>query len=169
MEYWDVIDKSGWKTGKTIQRGGVLAPGEYHLVVHVWIKNKDNNFLIQKRAAHLEWAPGMWATTGGSAIQGEDSFTAVTRETNEELGIQLSPGKLRLLASIVRRDSITDVWMAETSATAEQCILEEAVTAVKYVSMHDLFAMHNNGEFVDYRNGEQYSPELYMQIFETGF
>ena len=37
MEYWDIYDRSGNKTGRTVERGMPMAQDEYHLVVHVWV------------------------------------------------------------------------------------------------------------------------------------
>lgn len=50
-EIWDIIDQNGNKTGKTTVRGRFnLNPGEYHLVVHIWIISSDGKILIQKRS-----------------------------------------------------------------------------------------------------------------------
>jgi len=46
VELWDVFDENGIPTGKTALRGrSVLAPGEYHLVVHIWVISKSGLFL----------------------------------------------------------------------------------------------------------------------------
>lgn len=52
-ELWDVLDKNGEPTGKTVSRGfkGAFPKGKYHLVVHIWIKNSKGEFLIQKRSS----------------------------------------------------------------------------------------------------------------------
>ncbi len=42
-ELWDVYDENRNLTGKTISRKKFLSGnGEYHLVVHIWIKNSNN-------------------------------------------------------------------------------------------------------------------------------
>ena len=88
VELWDVFDENGIPTGKTALRGrSVLAPGEYHLVVHIWVISKSGLFLIQRRADDKKLMPGEWAATGGAAVAGEDSLTAARRELLEELGI----------------------------------------------------------------------------------
>jgi len=47
MEIWDILDKNGNMTGKTITRGDNLRDGEYHLIVHIWIINgKGETFSI---------------------------------------------------------------------------------------------------------------------------
>jgi len=53
-EVWDVLDASGRKTGRTMFRGDPIAPGDYHLVVHIWILNERMQYLIQKRADYLK-------------------------------------------------------------------------------------------------------------------
>ena len=40
-EIWDVYDKERNLTGQTHRRGDPLAPGEYHLVVHICIFNSQ--------------------------------------------------------------------------------------------------------------------------------
>lgn len=76
MERWDLRDGEGNPTGETMERGEHLKPGQYHLVVHIWIIDGQGRLLIQKRAAHLKLMPDIWAATGGSAVAGEDSHTA---------------------------------------------------------------------------------------------
>lgn len=46
MEYWDLYDKNRNKLNKIVKRGDKLADDEYHIVVNVWLKNKNNEFLI---------------------------------------------------------------------------------------------------------------------------
>ena len=74
IEYWDIFDLNRQKTGKIIQRGKELADGEYHLVVHVWIKTSENRYIISKRKKDRPIFPGLWECTGGSAVAGDDSL-----------------------------------------------------------------------------------------------
>ena len=77
IEKWDILDEYGHRTGRTTLRGQVkLKPGEYHLVVHIWIISDNGKFLLQRRSDSKKLMPGEWAATGGAAIAGEDSFTA---------------------------------------------------------------------------------------------
>ena len=43
-ELWDIYDEHRKKTGRLHRRGDDLAPGEYHLVVHIWIENSRGQF-----------------------------------------------------------------------------------------------------------------------------
>ena len=89
VELWDVFDSFGNPTGKKIARGtGILKPGEFHLVVHIWVVSSDGRVLIQRRSDERKLMPGEWAATRGAAIAGESSFQAVKRELFEELGTE---------------------------------------------------------------------------------
>ena len=82
MEYWDIYDKNKNKTGKIIQRGQRLLDDEYHLIVHIWIKNSEGKFLIQQRSEKVK-NPLVWSATGGSVVAGEDIWSNVPRPLRE--------------------------------------------------------------------------------------
>ena len=90
----DLYDAGSNPLGRTVRRGEPLAPGEYHLVVQVWVRNSRGEFLIQKRRLGLDEAPGLWAATAGWVAAGEDSLEGAVRELEEELGIRASPNEL---------------------------------------------------------------------------
>ena len=98
MEKWDIYDKDRNKMNKTVNRGDYLSDEEYHLVVNVWIKNSKNELLIAQRSENKTF-PLMWECVGGSAIEGETTLDAAIRETNEELGIDLSDSKYKLIGT----------------------------------------------------------------------
>jgi len=79
-EYWDLVDGSGRPLGKTLQRGCIPADGEYHHVVHVWIRNSGGRYLITRRAAEKNVFPGLWEIPGGCAVAGETVREAAVRE-----------------------------------------------------------------------------------------
>ena len=124
-EIWDIYDKEGNKTGRTIVRGEELKEGDYHLVVHIWIMNDNKEFLIQRRAADLELLPNIWAATGGAAIQGEDSLTAAIREVEEELGIKPISDRMERINRIYREDSFADVWLLQQNANLDDIELQK--------------------------------------------
>ena len=41
LEIWDILDKEGNKTGKTMQKGEELPEGFYHQGADIWILNSD--------------------------------------------------------------------------------------------------------------------------------
>jgi 8-oxo-dGTP diphosphatase len=46
VEFWDIVDKNGNKTGRLYEKGNSMQKGEYHLAVSVWIINTRGEFLI---------------------------------------------------------------------------------------------------------------------------
>ncbi|RDU36712.1 NUDIX hydrolase [Neobacillus piezotolerans] len=157
-EFWDVYDRDRNKTGRTAIRGEKLAHGDFHLVVHVWILNSKGEYLIQKRAPHVKGSPNLWATTGGAAIMGDDSAAACIRETKEELGIVPDMENAEVAFTVVRDESISDVWLIRQNVDIAECVLQvEEVSAVKWATAEEILSMASRGEFVHYR----YLQELF--------
>lgn len=147
----DVVDEFGTRTGRAVIRGTELAPDEFHLVVHVWIRVETGEYLIQQRAPDLESDPGTWATTVGYVLAGEDSISGAIREASEELGIQLSPAHLRRFDRLKMENRIEDLWLAEVSRNSTDApTLGSEVTDWKWVSKAELEQMVSRGDFVAY-------------------
>jgi isopentenyldiphosphate isomerase len=160
MELWDILGEQGNKTGRTIVRGEKLKEDEYHLVVHIWILNDKNEFLIQKRAEHLKLMPGLWAATGGSVIAGEDSLTGAIREVKEELGIDVDIANLTKLRRIKRKNNLSDVWLVRQNVSLEDVIVQvEEVSQAKWAAKEDIENMVEEGTFFNY--GDEYFNFLF--------
>jgi len=164
VEKWDILDEYGHRTGRTTLRGhSRLKPGEYHLVVHIWIISSNGKLLIQRRSDNKKLMPGEWAATGGAAIAGEDSYTAAHRELYEELGIPSDRGALIKLSRFKRRNSLLDVWIITFDADSDSLKLQKTeVAEVKWVSISELENMIQNGEFHNY--GNEYFDTLFEEI-----
>lgn len=72
MEKWDLYTRNRELTGREQIRGEAIPEGFYHLVVHVWLKNKQGQYLISKRSADRPTYPLFWECTGGSVLSGRD-------------------------------------------------------------------------------------------------
>lgn len=154
MEYWDIYDINRNKTGKIIKRGERMLEGEYHLVVHVWIKNSNNQFLVQQRSENVK-NPLVWCTASGSAISGEDSYTAAIREVKEELGIDLKKEQGYLFnVDIYEEDDqkyISDTYLYFIDVDVKQLQLQkEEVKQAKFLSMLEIKEMMSKGDFFIY-------------------
>lgn len=156
MEKWDLYTKYREKTGREHIRGEALPDGCYHLVVHVWIRNKKGEYLINQRAANRPTFPLMWECVGGSVIKGETSLEGAIRETKEEAGIDLVPGQGKILFSKVRDvvgekifNDIMDVWLFEYDGEPK---LEHATTDEvadsKWMTKEEIRELYDAGEFV---------------------
>jgi isopentenyldiphosphate isomerase len=155
MEIWDLYDENGNLLDKKVKRGENLNPGEYHLVVHIWLYNDNDQFLIQKRNKPLGEFHGIWACTGGSAISGENNIKAAIRETHEEMGVRLQDSDLISIRRTIVEDYFQDVFIAKWNGSlAEVTIDPIEVQEAKWISKDELYSMIENNLFWDY--GQDY-------------
>ena len=96
MELLDIYDENRQRTGKIRARGERREPGEYALVVCVWVYDGRGNLLLTRRAPEKSFA-GTWENSGGAAQAGEDSLTAIRRELWEETGIEAESSEFEFL------------------------------------------------------------------------
>ncbi len=163
MEVWDILDRNGEPTGKTVERKRIcLMKGEYHLVVHIWVLGNDGRVLIQRRSFSKPLMPGEWAAIGGSALSGETAVDAARRELAEEMGIEVSPEDLRPIKNMVRKSSILNVFLVcRTLPVSDLKLQKEEVSEAKWVHRNKLRQMIKNGEFHNYGN------EYFEAVFQA--
>lgn len=132
MELWDLYNERRELTGRDHIRGEEVPQGFYHLVVHIWIRNRKGEYLISQRSATRPTFPLMWECVGGSVTKGEDSLTGALREAEEEVGVELLPETGHVVFSKVRGvidgryfGDIMDVWVFEYDGPVS---LENATT-----------------------------------------
>ena len=148
MEKWDLYDENGKKIGKTINRGEKMEPNEYHISVHIWIINKDNEFLIQKRSPNKKKFPNMWSMTGGAVLAGENSEQACIRETMEELGVELSHNEIKKVGTIKRENGLVDIWIAYKDFDAKGLKLQiDEVSEAKWSNMTEIEELLKEKQF----------------------
>lgn len=155
MENFDLYDKQMNKLGKTMHRGGRNLPGEYHLVVHIWIRRSDGKYLIQQRNKQEDLIPFQWAITGGAVLTGESSLEGAIRETKEEIGITFQPNQFQLVKRYFiehpKSSYITDLYLIEEDVLLNDCKLDTVeVKDVAYKSMSEIMEMIAEGTFWNY-------------------
>lgn len=125
-------------------------------MVHVWIRNSKGEYLISQRSADRPTFPLMWECVGGSVVKGENSLAGAIRETQEEVGLSLSPKSGKLVHSVVRKiiddmrfNDILDVWLFEYdgSVSLEQATTNE-VTQVAWMSKAQIKDLFDTGKLV---------------------
>lgn len=144
MELWDLYDKNRIKTGRTHERGTPLAEGDYHVVVHVWIRNSKGEILLTKRHEN-KTHPNLWECTGGSILVGEDSMEGALREVKEEIGISLLRDNGKLVQSERRNihNDFCDVWLFDQSFDiSETKLQEDEVCDIMWVTRFELENIH---------------------------
>ena len=154
-ELWDVYDANRRLTGRTHRRVDPLAPGEYHLVVQVYVRRPTGEFLITKRAPTKGY-PLMWENTGGSADAGEDSLTAALREVREETGLCADPARARLVMQVTRPDAFVDIYeLVHDFELSDVVLLPGETVDARLVSGEEILRLHETGQFVphDYLPG----------------
>ena len=139
MEYWDVYDKYGNKTGIIKTRSDVWEEGEFHLGASLWIVNYKGEILIQKRAATKRIHPNKWGSTVGSVISGETSKEGLVREVWEEIGITVNVDELVFLDRHIWDHNINDNYIMIYDFPIEQVIIQpEEVSEVKWISIDEM-------------------------------
>ena len=87
-EMFDVVDAADQVTGQA-PRAEVHARGLLHRAVHVLVRNKRGDVLLQQRSLLKDVHPGLWGSSvSGHLDAGEDYSAAVIRELDEEMGIR---------------------------------------------------------------------------------
>lgn len=134
-----------------MERGKPIQKGDYHLVVFAFIRNLENQFLISKRTPNKTF-PNMWEITGGAAVQGDNSETAILREVKEELGISLHINNGKKIKS-VRHDLdhpyFADIWHFKQDIELSEIHCQpEEVSEARFVTKEELLKLIEEGLFI---------------------
>ena len=153
MESFDLYDINRNKTGKTLERGNKVPAGYYRLVVHACIFGSDGRMLIQRRQPFKSGWAGMWdITAGGSAMSGDTSQTAASRELLEEVGIDISLENVRPAMTIYFDGGFNDIYTINMDVDIDSLELQTAeVEQVKWATEEEILEMLHTKEFVLYK------------------
>ena len=148
MEKRDLVDKNRKQIGETTITESNIMEGKYIQIVIMCIENGNNEFLIQKRALKKN---GKWALTGGHVISGEDSVTAVLRETQEELGLELEENEVELIFGKRAYDCFVDIYYIKKDIELSDLKLEkEEVENVEWANLKQIRNLKEKGTFLEY-------------------
>jgi isopentenyl-diphosphate Delta-isomerase len=93
-EILDIVDSHNIVIGSAT-REEIYARKHIHRIVHVIVRNKKGEFLMQLRSEQSRYLPLHWSTSVGGHVQtGEDFETAAKREMIEEIGINCDISEL---------------------------------------------------------------------------
>ena len=156
METWDLYTRERVLTGKTHIRGEEIPEACYHLVVHVWIRNANGEYLISQRAANRASLPLMWECVGGSVLAGESSLEGALREVKEEVGISLDPqlgtpafSRVRDQVNGQRFADILDVWVfCYDGPVALESATTDEVAQCQWMPPQQIRALADSGKLV---------------------
>ena len=130
MELWDLYDDERRPLGRTAERGKMTAgSGLYHIVVMIITMNSRGQLLCTLRSPDKATYPNMWELTAGSAVAGEDSFSAAKRELFEETGISVADDEIRYVMTVKEASAFIDCYFVRRDIPAEDIVLQEGETA----------------------------------------
>ncbi|CAN1190783.1 Nudix hydrolase 3 [Linum perenne] len=172
-EHFDILTKTGEKTGVSKPRGAVHRDGDYHRAVHVWIfAESTQQLLLQKRSDCKDSWPGQWdISSAGHISAGDSSLVSARRELEEELGIRLPRDAFELIFVFLQEcvindgkfinNEFNDVYLVTTTdpIPLEAFTLQESeVSAVKYISYEEYKSLlaKEDPDYVPYDVNGQY-------------
>ncbi|MBI2444688.1 MAG: NUDIX domain-containing protein [Candidatus Magasanikbacteria bacterium] len=134
IELLDVLNEKGEPTGEVRSRDECHRLGLRHRVVHIWIITPNGKILIQRRSAQRPERPGEWGvgSAAGHVPHQQTSQQAAAQETQEELGLSVTPQELAYFDTLHRnRDAIinqqtfhyrhiADIYLYERPLTLDQ-------------------------------------------------
>jgi isopentenyl-diphosphate Delta-isomerase len=157
VEYLDVLDESGEKTGESLPHSEIHRLGKIHRTVHICFINSKGELLLQKRTMN-KWAyPGYWdITIGGHISTDETDIDACIKETKEEIGLDVPGSEFKFIGEvrgprvIHGKDFIDDefknVYVVNMDIEPENLSLpEDEVEEVRWVTLN---------EFKEWMNGK---------------
>lgn len=156
MELWDLYDENKKLLNEELIRGEPIPDNRFHLVVHVWIRNSNNEYLISQRAADRPTFPLMWECPGGSVIKGENSLSGALREVEEEIGVRLQEENGYLLFTKLRKkvngkkyNDILDVWLFDYDGQVDlDAATTDEVVQAKWMTIDEIKDLFDKGLFV---------------------
>jgi len=146
MEYNDIYDAQGNLTGRTHRRGKPWKPGEYGLVVCVWVYDGQGKLLLTRRAKGKSFA-GTWENSGGAAQAGETSRMAICRELFEETGIRAEEEEFEYIGSDRDAHTLYDFYCLHRQVSLEEVVLQPGETdGVKWADFQEIHRMIQDKE-----------------------
>ena len=156
MEIFDIIDKEGNPTGRTVTREKAHAEGIPHRTAHIWIirqKEGRTQVLLQKRSQNKDSFPGKFDTSSAGHIQtGDEPLESAIRELHEELGIQAAPDQLQFAGTfpisfakefhgkMFRDEEIAFVYIYSQPVDISTLVLQkEEVESVEWFDLEEIY------------------------------
>ena len=118
----DIYDEDRNLTGRVHRRGTSWQPGEYGVVVCVWVYDGLGHLLLTRRAPEKTFA-GTWENSGGAAQAGETSRQAIARELFEETGIRVEPEEFEYLETDRDRNMFYDHYCVKRKLALKDIVL----------------------------------------------
>ena len=90
MELFDLYDENNKPLGITKERSLVHKDGDWHRTAHIYIINKQGQFLVHLRSAQIDFCANCWdACFGGHVASGLNYEQTAVQELEEESVLKL--------------------------------------------------------------------------------
>ena len=164
MELNDIYDEHRQLTGRVHRRGTSWGPGEYGLVVCVWVYDGNGHLLLTRRAKGKSFA-GTWENSGGAVKAGETSLQAVARELFEETGIHAEPEEFELLDTDQERNVFYDHYCLKKAVRLKDIVLLPGETDnVMWASFGKVRWMIRTGKICKIIGSQFYRQEKQLRL-----
>lgn len=162
MEFFDILNEDGKKTGEVKERSLVHKDGDLHGTVHIWLLRKNNkgtfDLLLQKRSKDKDSFPGCYdISSAGHVVSGDDFKESAFRELYEELGIKASDDELKFIGyhegkieqkfygEVFKNHELSAVYLFLRNVEINNLILQkEEVESVKWMEINELISKIKN-------------------------
>ena len=147
MEYLQIFDKNKNILNEKIDRRfkRTLKNGKHYMVTLIFIKNKDNKFLVQYTSKAKK---SLFAITGGHVSYGDNSITTAIKETEEELGIKLTYDELKYIGTTSNNLCFCDIYyVAKDIPLNKMKLQKEEVESVYWLNIDEIKALIKNNKF----------------------
>ena len=150
MEYLDVLDEKGDKTGELKPRSEIHRDGNWHRAVHIWLLNSKRELLIQRRAKTVNVYPNCWdISSAGHISAGENSLDSAIKEAEEEIGIVLTREQLKLIGVVTQEgvlknntyfdNEFDDIYLVKINLKLSDIFLKDGeVSEVQWIPWQEL-------------------------------
>lgn len=155
MEYFDILDENGQKTGKKKLREEVHRDGDWHRTVHIWIINDKNEVLLQRRCKNKDSNPNMLdISSAGHLSAGDESREGAIRELKEELNLDIKKEDLEYIKTIKVEEGkgtnfinneFNDIYLLKTNKKlSDMKYQEEEISEIMYIPYNEFKEMIKN-------------------------
>lgn len=148
-ELLDVFSDNGLKHLGKMSRNVVHSNGLWHKTVHIWVRNRSGELLLQRRGFDKETHPGMWdISCAGHVGAGDTTRNAAVRECREELGCAITSDDLIFLGQLFRTyrkpdnslvdNEITDVFLLSFPVERSEVTADgEEVSEIAFIAVDE--------------------------------
>ena len=139
MEILDIYDSNGNLTGRTMNRDDLdlsLKEGDYVAISQIYIENDEGKFLIEETAKNRG---DRFLPAGGHISSGEDAYTTIIREVEEELGLDISNDNVVSLGFVVDSRRVRFIYYLKKNVDINSLSIQpEEVKSINYLTADEI-------------------------------